>query len=286
MVNTVAGLSLIAKVVVTGYLSGATKSIRVGPGMEFSQYRGYEPGDDLRLLDWKMVARSGRHYIKQSDRESQLNVTFVLDTSNSMAHTENGLSKIDHARTLIAVLAYLAQKQGDTVQLYALNEEEFKSLRTKPGKTAFQRLLLQLLQLDVNAKWPDSATAAKKMQAKGGAELVFFITDLYEREQELTTFAKGLKSPRNEVMILQLMGKSEMEFDHSANITFQDLETGDKVKVNAKEARKAYLEQMERATERNKMEFLGQGIGYKRFRMDEDLATVLPLFLKVRNKLR
>ena len=68
IVKSVGGLALIAKVIVEGYLSGLNKSRKIGYGMEFSQYRGYEPGDDLRLLDWKMLARSGRYYIKQSDR--------------------------------------------------------------------------------------------------------------------------------------------------------------------------------------------------------------------------
>ena len=67
VINTVSGLSLISRIVVEGYTSGLHRSKSVGPGMEFSQYRGYEPGDDLRLLDWKMLARSGRYYIKQSE---------------------------------------------------------------------------------------------------------------------------------------------------------------------------------------------------------------------------
>lgn len=78
VINSVSGLALIAKVVVEGYLSGLNHSRRVGPGMEFSQYRGYEPGDDMRLLDWKMLARSGRYYIKQSEVETNIAVKFIL----------------------------------------------------------------------------------------------------------------------------------------------------------------------------------------------------------------
>ena len=115
IINTVSGLSLIARIVVDGYLSGLQRSRSVGAGMEFSQYRAYNPGDDLRLMDWKMLARSGRYYLKQSEIESQVTVKFVVDASASMKFKEKDLSKIEFARVLVASLAYLAQNQGDAV---------------------------------------------------------------------------------------------------------------------------------------------------------------------------
>jgi len=113
LIKTVSGLSLISRVLVDGYLSGLNHSRQVGSGMEFNQFRNYEPGDDLRLLDWKMLARSGRYYIKQSEVESNISIKFILDASRSMLHKEDELSKMDYARVLIASLGYLSQKQGD-----------------------------------------------------------------------------------------------------------------------------------------------------------------------------
>ncbi len=93
IINNMSGLALISRVIVDGYLSGLNRSRRVGSGLEFSQYRGYEPGDDLRLLDWKMLARSGRYYLKQSEVETHIAVKFIVDSSKSMLHKEEGLSK-------------------------------------------------------------------------------------------------------------------------------------------------------------------------------------------------
>jgi len=131
LIRSVSGLALIAKVLVDGYLSGLNHSRRVGPGMEFSQFRNYESGDDLRLLDWKMLARSGRYYIKQSEIETNIAVKFVLDASSSMLHAENTLSKMDHVRVLVATMAYLSQNQGDAVGLFALNDNQLYSLNPK-----------------------------------------------------------------------------------------------------------------------------------------------------------
>ena len=144
IINNVSGLALISRVIVDGYLSGLNRSRRVGAGLEFSQYRGYEPGDDLRLLDWKMLARSGRYYLKQSEVETHIAVKFILDSSKSMLHKENEISKMDYAKVVIASLAYLAQNQGDAVGLFALNDKKLHSLYGTVKRQHYKRLLLEL----------------------------------------------------------------------------------------------------------------------------------------------
>ena len=135
IINSVSGLALIARVTVDGYLSGLNHSRRLGPGMEFSQYRGYEPGDDMRLLDWKMLARSGRYYIKQSEVETNVSVKFILDSSKSMQHEEDGITKMDYVRVLVASLAWLAQGQGDAIGLFALNDQKLHALYPQVQKS-------------------------------------------------------------------------------------------------------------------------------------------------------
>jgi uncharacterized protein (DUF58 family) len=99
----------------------------VGSGLEFSQYRGYEPGDDLRLLDWKMLARSGRYYIKQSEIDTHINVKFIVDASKSMLHQEGQVSKMEYANVLVASLAHLAHRQGDAVGLLTVNDQKLEA---------------------------------------------------------------------------------------------------------------------------------------------------------------
>lgn len=283
IINTVSGLALIARVTVDGYLSGLNHSRRVGPGMEFSQFRGYEPGDDLRLLDWKMLARSGRYYIKQSEVETNIAVKFILDSSKSMLHEEDGLSKMDYVRVLVASLAYLSQNQGDAVGLFALNDHHLHSLYPRVQKKHFNRLLLELINVKNEGKWPEDPMTAEKLHDRSHKELIFFITDMYENTSELTNFINRLKTARNEVVVLHIMGKNELEFDYKGMVTFEDLETGAKMKVDAREAKSAYLRSMEEMMKNTKDTLLAKGVSYQLFRLDQHLGEALQLFLKKRN---
>tara|TARA_R110000868_G_scaffold774_1_gene5625 strand:+ start:6224 stop:7120 length:897 start_codon:yes stop_codon:yes gene_type:complete len=285
IVNTVSGLSLISRIVVDGFLSGLNKSKSVGPGMEFSQYRGYDPGDDLRLMDWKMLARSGRYYIKQSEIESQVTVKFIVDASASMLHSDNGLSKIEFAKVLVASLAYMAQNQGDSIGLYAVNEKSIVAIYPKADKKHYNRLLLELLNITTDGKWPKSSVATKNIASKSGKEMLFFLTDMYEDENEISKFIKELKSSRNEVVVLQIMGSKEMDFDYKSNITFEDLESGLRIKVNAEKAKDQYLKAIDNMIIDTKNQLLAKGISYHLFRMDSHLGEALQLFLKQRKNL-
>ena len=144
ILNTVSGLELIARIVVEGFMSGSNKSQTIGSGQEFSQYRTYEPGDDLRQLDWKMYARSERYYIKQAEIETNITVKFILDASESMAYTENGISKLMYAKVMTAALAYLARKQSDTFGLFTVNDKTITTIRPRFEQQQFIRFLTAL----------------------------------------------------------------------------------------------------------------------------------------------
>lgn len=285
VINTVSGLSLISRIVVEGFTSGLNRSVSVGPGMEFSQYRGYEPGDDLRLLDWKMLARSGRYYIKQSEIESQVTIKFIIDSSASMLHKEVDLSKMDFVRVLVATLAYMAHKQGDAVGLFALNETDVLSIYPKADKKHYNRLLLELINLSNIGKWPETHISNKRIPNRGGKELIFFLTDMYESNTEISNFIKGLKSSRNEVVVLQIMGAAEMDFNYGSNITFEDWETGARVKVDTENAKTEYVATLGNRLKKIKEELLSNGIDHHVFRMDAHLGEALQLFLKQRKRL-
>lgn len=285
VINTVSGLSLISRIVVEGFTSGLNRSVSVGPGMEFSQYRGYEPGDDLRLLDWKMLARSGRYYIKQSEIESQVTIKFIIDSSASMLHKEADLSKMDFVRVLVATLAYMAHKQGDAVGLFALNETDVLNIYPKADKKHYNRLLLELINLSNTGKWPETHISNKRIPNRGGKELIFFLTDMYESNTEISNFIKGLKSSRNEVVVLQIMGAAEMDFNYASNITFEDWETGARVKVDTENAKTEYVASLENRLKKIKEELLSNGIDHHVFRMDAHLGEALQLFLKQRKRL-
>ncbi|ELR73825.1 Hypothetical protein C900_01435 [Fulvivirga imtechensis AK7] len=282
IVNSVSGLALIARVIVEGYLSGMNRSTKVGTGMEFSQYRGYEPGDDLRLLDWKMLARSGRYYIKQSEIETNISIKFILDASASMEHREDRLSKMDYARVLVASLAYLGQTQGDAIGLFAVNQNEVYSLYPKVQKQHYNRLLYELIHIKNKGKWPVNPASFEKLHDRRHKELIFFITDMYEYEQELSRVVASLKNSRNEVVVLHIMGEKESRFTYEGAVTFEEIETGRKVKVDAKEAKTTYLKALDNRIAGIKAGFLAKNISHELFLMNGPIAETLNLFLKKR----
>src|SRR5882757_3457792 len=145
---TIKDLPLLAKTVIDGFMNGFNKSTVKGPGLEFSQYRSYQPGDDLRWLDWKMYARSDRYYIRESEVETSISVRFLIDASASMNHDDKGVKKIDYARFLAASLAYLANLQGDSVGLYVFKDSGLFSLASKPDPQHLQRLYYQLEKIE------------------------------------------------------------------------------------------------------------------------------------------
>ena len=115
--------------------------------------------------------------------------------------------------------------------------------------------------------------------------MVFFLTDMYEDISELSDFAKELKTSNNEVVVLQLMAGNELDFDYKKSVTFEDLETGAKVKVDVDKAKDAYLKALEAKMTRTKEQLLSKGVHFHLFRMDAHLGNALQLFLKERSRL-
>ena len=285
LLSSVSGLQLLARVVSDTINPGLIRSVRPAPGMEFSQYRAYQPGDDLRLLDWKMLARSERYFIKESERESLVTVKFVLDASASMNHREGALSKWEYTRALVATLAYMVQKQGDSIGLYAIGQGQRSALIPRTGGRQFNRLLTTLVALVPEGKWPGQDRVTRQLSGGNGRELILFITDFYQEEGELLNFVRSLKSPRNEVVVCRIMGKEELDFSHKQPLMFEDLETGLRVEVDPARARKAYLEKVTTAMEQNRSDLLNLGVGYYLFRMGESLEDSLRHFLKEREQM-
>ena len=282
IINSVKGLAIIARVIIDGFMSGSHKSRKVGPGLEFSQYRGYQPGDDMRLLDWKMLARSGRYFIKESDVDTQVSVKFIIDASASMTYKEDKLSKIDYVRVLIASLAYLSHNQGDAVGLYVLNSLQLKSLKPTSSKQHFNRFLQELIDIELGGKFPDYKEDLQIIQQGRQKELLFFVTDMYEHQKELTQWVQKLKTSRNEVVVLHVLGERELTFSYSGAVIFEDLETKKRVKVNTKDAKEKYLEALQNDLQEIRSSFLNKDIGYELFRFDSPMEEAIQLFLKKR----
>ncbi|HEX9648935.1 MAG TPA: DUF58 domain-containing protein [Cyclobacteriaceae bacterium] len=285
IISSIEGLELVARIVVEEFFHGNNRSHRLGMGQEFSQYRSYEPGDDLRLLDWKMYARSERYYIRQSEIDTHITIRFIIDASKSMEHESGGLRKIDLARIIVASLAYLARNQGDSFGLFTINNENISRLSPTVHPQQFTRLLQMLIQLKTAGAWPIRPARLEDIYYPGRKEMVIFLSDMYEKENELMDFITSLKTQRNEVLVLNMVAQNEIEFAYEGFHTFKDLETGEEVLTDADKAREFFVEKKRIAENHFQTTFLAKEIDYHQFNSGDDLPTLLSGFLQIRKRL-
>ncbi len=264
-------------------MAGQNQSLRRGAGLEFSQYRSYQPGDDLRQLDWKMFARSDRYYIREAEVDTNITVRFIVDGSASMAHEDaNGISKIDYACFMVASLAYLATTQGDAVGLYVLHENQLINLTPRSDNMHLQRFWHQLAEITPKGKFPDTQTAANLFKDRRQKELTVFLTDLYEHESEIKDLLYKLGAQRHELLLSHLISRNELDFNYSGTLTFEDLETGHTLQVNTAEQRKLYLQKQQAWLQETEKDMRDHQIAYDRFITDEPLDKALRTFLQKR----
>ncbi|WP_377112824.1 DUF58 domain-containing protein [Mucilaginibacter litoreus] len=281
---TIKDLPLLAKTVIDGFMNGFNKSTVKGPGLEFSQYRSYQPGDDLRQLDWRMFARSDRYYIRESEIETSISVKLLVDASASMNHDDNGVRKIDYARFLAASLAYLANAQGDSVGLNVFKNGELFSLSSKADPQHLQRLFYHLRQMEPDGKFTRLVHYKELFAGAGRKELLIFITDMYQDDGEIYDLLNSLAALRHEIIVFHLMGKNELVFDYKGYSTLEDLETGESIQVNTQMAKQAYKERLQQHLATIKTTLLGKHITYRMISIAQPLDEALREFLIQRNK--
>jgi len=290
-------LSLAARRTIDGFMAGINKSKVKGPGLEFSQYRSYQPGDDLRWLDWKRYARSDRYYIRESEIETSISIRLLVDASNSMAHRDGPpdrpgpadrprvFTKLDYARLLAASLGWLAHMQGDSFGLYIFREGEVFSLPSRKDPQHLARFFYQLENIRPGGRIGDPIQYKHIFTGDQKRELLVFITDMYEQEGEISRLLEILTSLRHEMILFHLMGKNELEMDYKGYLHVQDLETGEKIPFNATEASDDYMERLQTWLAAVRMQVLDRQIAYQLVKMDQPPGDALREFLKQRQKI-
>ncbi|PZR22671.1 MAG: DUF58 domain-containing protein [Citrobacter freundii] len=284
ILTSIKNLPLAAKTTIDGFMSGANKSAVKGTGMEFSQYRKYLPGDDLRWMDWKMFARSDRYYIRESETETNISLRLLVDTSASMDHRDGTYSKMEYARYLAASLAYLANMQGDAVGLYTLKEGGIFSLAARQGFQNLNRLMYELEQAGPKGKFTHPLYYKDIYSGGRKKELLVFITDMYQEKEEIYKLLDLLNALRHEIIVLQLMGRNEIELDYKGYTTLEDLETGATIEVNAASAAKAYKQVLKDHLDEIRQQLLSKHIYHRLMIMDQPIDEALRDFLYKRSK--
>ncbi len=246
---SLAGLELLSEGVVEGFLSGLHRSPRRGFSVEFAEHRMYQPGDELRYVDWKLLARNDRLYVKQYEEETNLRAMLVVDVSRSMdwtAEPERMLTKHAYVQRLAAALALLLLRQRDATGLIAFDEAVRAVVPSRARMAHWYQLLRVLGNLRAGrgtAAEPALRRVVDLLRRRG---LVVFISDLLlERELALRAL-RFLRHRGHQVVVLHVMDPGELELAGPAEARFEDPETRSAVVLRPKDWARAYRETVAR----------------------------------------
>jgi uncharacterized protein (DUF58 family) len=225
-------LQLAGKLVSEQLILGIHQSKRFGYGIEFEQYRHYQLGDDPKRIDWKLYARTNKHLVRESSTESNFHLRFIIDLSGSMNYIENGVSRLHYCKILLASLAYLGYRQSDLMSLYALQNDELRPL-VASGKQSFQRILYALEKARASGDWKNSDPKFPILQSTKQKEVIIIASDFLQVNNEWIQLIKNLANPHREVIIFQVLGTQELDFNLKGFYRFKDLESGKEVELQA-----------------------------------------------------
>ena len=244
--ETLGRLEFLAHGTVDGFVSGRHKSSRKGASVEFSEHRQYVFGDDLRNLDWKLVARRQRLYIKQYVDETNLRATIVLDTSGSMAYggrfAADGLNKLDYAKYIAASLAYLLVNQQDAAGFVSYDTKVESFIPAKASPAQVRHILEKIDALGPGGETDMAAVLHEIAERIPRRSVVFVLSDFYSEPNALVRALRHLRFRHHEVVALQIVDPDEARFPFENLKRFEDLESGTIVDIDARAVRADYRE--------------------------------------------
>ncbi len=239
---TLGHIEVVARWIVDGFLSGLHRSPRKGFSVEFADYRPYQPGDDLRYVDWKIAARADRWVVKQYEEETNLRATLVLDVSRSMEWkgAVGRLTKRVYAEQLAAAMALLLLRQRDAVGLIRFDNVVRTSVPPRARTTQWRRLVAALAE-SAGGRASDLATAlgqAARLVTRRG--MVLLVSDLLVDPEPVISALRGLRAAGHDVIVFHVMDPAERDFVLAGEAQYTDPESALAVPAAAEDVRAAY----------------------------------------------
>jgi len=280
----ISSLELIARSVVEGFIAGLHRSPYLGFSTDFAEHRQYMPGDDVRHLDWKLLARTDRLYIKKYQGDTNARIHVLVDSSASMGYGSGEVTKLQYAQYLASSLAFLGVRQHDSVGLVAFDEEVIEHV--PPGsRSGHLRTILgviERLQPGRGTTIADLLNRTAELLTRRG--IVVLISDLYDEPEKIVEGLEHLRFRGNDVIVFHVMDQQELDFDFIEPVVLEDAETEEQLHVLPDVLRDEYLR-----TIRGHIEALREGaaknrIDYEMHRTSEPLDASLFAYLARRSQ--
>jgi uncharacterized protein (DUF58 family) len=282
----IAGLTLRARQVVEGTISGLHRSPFHGFNVEFAEYREYSPGDDLRRLDWRVLGRTDRFYVKQYEEESNLRAMLVLDCSASMRYGSRALNKFEYAALAAASLATLLVEQQDPVGIALFDRDTRDVLPPAATQAQLARIIGLLEQAQPNRETDLGNVLQSLSEQSKKRGLTIVLSDLLT---DLDSFYDGLRRLQyrgHEVLVMHVLDPDELELPFNDLIMFRDIEGYEELLAEPWSFRNAYQAAMRQFIDDVRRACGDRGIDYLSLRTDQPLADVLSHYLHARERLR
>ena len=276
-------LELLARTVVDGFLSGLHRSPYLGFSLDFAEHRPYMPGDDIRRIDWRLFARTDRHYIKLFEAETNANFVVLLDVSASMSYGSHEVTKLDYARYLAACLSFLSHRQRDRVGLVTFDHEivEYVPPSMKHMDTTLH--VLNRAKAGRPGSLAEPFLQITEMLARKGILVV--VSDFYEEPDAVMRAMAPLRARGHDTIVFQVLDPAELRFPFENPSGFEDVETGEQIPVIPEKLRGDYTALMSRHVEDLQKRFAGQRIDYTLVDTSEPLDMALFQYLLARERL-
>ena len=280
-------VEIVARWIVDGFLAGLHRSPRKGFSVEFADYRPYQPGDDLRFVDWKIAARLDRWVVRQYEEETNLRATIVLDVSKSMAWsgaelqslgaaaTPARLTKLEYAEILTASLALVLLRQRDAVGLVRFDERVRSAVPPRARHGHWRRVLAALA--------PVALTQAARLINRRG--MIVLISDLLMDVAEVERAMRGLRAMGHDVIVLHVMDPTERWLGGTGEALFVDPESQLEVPASVADVRAAYRATVEEVIEEWRTMLASSGVSYEVVLTDRPFGVPLRRAFAARQRL-
>lgn len=273
-------LELVARTVVEGFITGLHHSPQFGLSVDFAEHRAYQPGDDIRRIDWRAYARTDRYTVKQFEADTNTDFTVLLDTSASMSFGSHGITKFEYARILAACLAYFASRQRDRVGLATFADRT--GARIPPGARRVELILHELDRARPEGRGqllPPLRALSEHLRRRS---IVAVISDFYEEPERVAEAVRQLRQRGNDVIVFHVLDPAELEFPYDDAMTIVDVESGERLPVVPETLRDEYRALIGRHVEDIRKRMIGHGFDYVRVNTSVPLDHALSGYLAAR----
>ena len=221
---------------------GLHQSHSRGAGLEFAQYRAYEPGDELRQIDWKLYARSDKFFVREAERESPVAIWVLIDASASMAQADAGqpdYRRIDAAKSIAACIGQMAMQQGDRFGYMAISNDGMALLPPATGLRQRDRLLIELSQMRTGTGFAAETQLGPVWERIGAHDLIILLSDCFD--EGAIALAEKLGSAGREIVVVEMLTAAERHFAFDGSYRFRDPETGEELLADGAALRTEFL---------------------------------------------